>query len=104
MASFTYLGPADNLLSADGKRAYHPGDSVPLSQDAKIMLELHGHRFAESDETAIAVAVASQAAVPGETLPRGDRGEVLDIPDARPQDRAAAVTVAPASTGATKSD
>jgi hypothetical protein len=81
MGRYTYLGPADNFILDD--KLYHPGEAISMPEDQKINHELNGHRFAESNEAEIAVAIASTPAPRAETLPRGDRGEVIDV--ARPR-------------------
>lgn len=95
MSSYELVSGTDNLI-LDG-RAYRVGDSVPLSKDQKASLERSGHRFADTDPDAVAAAIAEAPPVLAETMPRGDRGEVLDLP--APRQRA---TAAPAP--ATKSD
>jgi hypothetical protein len=76
-----YVGPADNLIVAD--KLYHPGDAVPLDKDARANLELNGHRFSDSDAGDIAARIAAHPGAAPDTRPRGDRGEVLEMDDAR---------------------
>jgi len=103
MSSYTYLGPADNLLIPGVNKAYHPKDSVSMTVAQKESLEKGGHRFAESKEADIAARIAASQPPAAETAARGDRGEVLDIPDARRENAPAAPSAAPA-TGAKSSE
>ena len=107
MTSHVYVGPSDSVLLPDGKRAYHPGDSIPLTKDQKAGLERSGHRFSDTDAEAVAATGIAQP-LPDQR-PRGDRGEVLDIPDAHPtatDARAEARTTAtpPFTSAASKSE
>lgn len=81
MATHIYSGPADHLI-VDGK-LYHPGDAVPVTADQRASLELNGHRFADSDEAAVAQAIAERPAPVPDSMPRDDRGAPMVMPDAR---------------------
>lgn len=79
--SSTYRGPSDNLI-VSGK-LYHVGDTVPLGKDERRSLELTGHRFDDTDFADVAFDRASRPGPAAETAPRGDRGEVIDVPEGR---------------------
>lgn len=97
MSAYKYLGPADNVLLPGVNKVYHPGDAIPMAKAQKDAMERAGHRFEDTDLDAVALANATavSAVTP---RPHGDRGEILDIPDAHPETAVTAPVVAPSAT------
>lgn len=68
-----YLGPADVFIVGD--KLYHPGDTVPLSKDAREHHALHGHRF--EDVNPLGDLLEAAPPVSPEPLPRDERGAIV---------------------------
>jgi hypothetical protein len=74
-----YRGPAD-VIVVDG-RAFHPGDTVPISRERADLLRLHGgHIFGDATKAGDPLrTVQFEGAAPDEALPIGDDGNYMDV-------------------------